>query len=150
MRKMATVSRIETDDVYIQTGFVQRGLGFGWRIHEMGGDLNEIKPYFHLMPVSVGVAVATAPLDVIIERNKLRESVKATAHENRSFQVPHMLAALPVAIQALRDRNVPVVEIDTTQPIEQAREQLVKFATSTTTARAPGGNEDTLTMQPWW
>jgi hypothetical protein len=128
VRKMATVSRMEGQGPYIQTGLVQRGLGFGWRLNDMGKDLNELRHYFELMPVSIGVAVTRCPPEIVAQRNRDREKVAATAHENRSHMIPLMAPAIEIAIEVLRARGVSVLEVDTTQPVEAARAQLIAFA----------------------
>lgn len=129
LKKMATVYRIEDTRPYIQTGFVQRGLGFGWRLVDMGKDLREIKAYFELMPVSIGVAFLKARLTTILERNEAREKVPATAHENRSFQVPLMVPAIEYAIEVLDARRVPIIEVDVEhQSPGDARRQLLELA----------------------
>lgn len=112
---------------YIQTGFVQRGLGFGWRLNDMGKDLNELRRFFQLMPVSLGVAVIRCPESVVTERNHARKQVPATAHEDRAFMVPLMQPAIEIAVEELTRRGVPLCEIDTTQPVEQARQALLNF-----------------------
>ena len=154
VKKMATVARMQRDDVFIQTGLVQRVLGFGWRLFDMDRDVNLIRPALRLMPVSVGVAFLTADLETILQRNRDRERVKETAHENRSFQVPLMLPAIEVAKDELRKRGVPVIEIDTGQPIDVARRQLTDFAEQTpfdTASDGRGGEMAVLQKPPvWW
>jgi hypothetical protein len=118
-----------TEQVFIQTGWMQRLLGFGWRLHQMNRDINLIRPALELMPVSVGVAFLEADLGTLLQRNRDREKVPATQHENRSFQVLHMLACTPLATQVMRERGVPVIEIDVQhQSIDAARQQLLDFA----------------------
>jgi hypothetical protein len=129
VKKMATVERMQDDRVFIQTGLVQRILGFGWRLADMDRDVNLIRRALWLMPASVGVAFLEADLDTILQRNRQRETVAATAHENRSYQVPLMLPAIAIAKEVLRERGVPVVEIDVQrQSIDDARKQLLDFA----------------------
>ena len=128
IRKIATVARMGGEGPYIQTALVQRGLGFGWRMVDLGIDLNELRHFFRLMPVSIGVAVARCPAEIVKQRNFQREQVKATAHENRAFMHDLMLPAIELALEVLRARGVPVIQIDTTQPIDVARGQLVEFA----------------------
>lgn len=114
---------------FIQTGWMQRILGFGWRLHQMRRDINMIRPALEIMPVSGGVVFLEADLETLLQRNKDREKVKETAHENRGFQVPHMLACMPLVKQVMRDRGVRVAEIDVQhQSVEEARKQLLEFA----------------------
>lgn len=128
-KKMATVERMDQDGCFLQTGLVQRILGFGWRLHDMGQDINLIRPALWRMPVSVGAAFLEADLETILHRNQEREKTPATAHENRSYQVHHMMACMPLAKEVLRERGVPVIEIDVqNQTIEDARAQLVEFS----------------------
>jgi len=128
-KKMATVYRMQRDDVFIQTGFVQRILGFGWRLQDMGRDINLIRRSLWLMPVSVGAAFLDADLDTILSRNKAREGVAETAHENRSYQVPLMLPSIELAKEVLRERGVAVSVIDVQhQSVDAARASLLVAA----------------------
>ena len=153
-KKMATVERMQRDDVFIQTGLVQRILGFGWRLVDLDRDVNLIRRALWLMPVSVGVVFLTADLETILKRNKDRENDPATAHENRSYQVPLMLPAIEVAKEVLRERGVPVLELDVqNQSIDDARQQLVAFAAqgACDAASARFGCEvEILSLPPWW
>lgn len=128
-KKMATVERMQDDRTFVQTGWVQRILGFGWRLHDMKRDVNLIRSALWRMPVSVGVAFLEASPECIKERNRARRLNPATAHEDRSFQVDHMLPAIEIAKEVLNERGVPVIGIDVEhQPIEAARAQLRAFA----------------------
>ena len=129
LKKMATVYRMDDPNPYIQTGFVQRGLGFGWRLVDMGADLRETRRFYELMPVSIGVAFLKAGLTTIFERNEAREKVAATAHENRCFQIGPMVPAIEYAKEILAKRGVPMIEIDVEhQSPAQSRAQLLEFA----------------------
>jgi len=156
LRKMATVARHQDQfdpRVYVQTGLVQRGLGFGWRLNDLGIDLRELRHFFRLMPVSVGVAVTRCPGEVVKQRNHDREKVAATAHENRAFMHDLMLPAIEIALEVLRARGVPVIEIDTTEPIECARERLVAFAAQKPCdpeAGGPGNQVAVLSPPVFW
>lgn len=153
-KKMATVARMQRDDTFVQTGLVQRVLGFGWRLVDMDRDVNLIRPALRLMPVSVGVAFLNADLETILQRNREREKVKETAHENRSYQVPLMLPAIEVAKEELRGRGVPVIEIETAGPIDAARRQLADFADQSPFDTASDGRSGEMailqTPPPWW
>ena len=155
IRKMSTVSRAKHSVFapYIQTGLVQRGLGFGWRLNDMGINLNELRHFFRLMPVSIGVAVMECSPEVVAQRNHDRLLVQETAHENRDFMAPLMAPAIDLAIEVLRDRAVPVLRINTEQHIEDARKQLVSFARSQPCNAAPGRpsrQDSALSAPPWW
>lgn len=129
VKKMATVERMQDDRTFIQTGLVQRVLGFGWRLVDLKRDVNLIRTALWRMPVSVGVAFLEADLETILARNRAREGNPETRHENRSHQVPLMLPAIEVAKEVLRERGVPLVSIDVQhQSIEAARAQLLAFA----------------------
>ena len=119
--KMLNVSLIQSDAVYIQTGFAQRGLGFGWRL-EQRGKTEMVRDYFRLMPVSLGVVAIKCPEEIAVERNRLRPI------ENRDFMVPLMRRSREILIEEMDARGVPVREIDTTGPIAEARAELVEFA----------------------
>jgi hypothetical protein len=150
--KMATVARMETGRPYVQTGFMQRGLGFGWRLNQMGADINLTRRFFQLMPVSIGVAHLTAPAEMIKERNHARKLVPATAHEDRAFMVDLVLPAIDIAKEVLIERGVPIIEIDTTAGIDTARERLLGFAAQEpydATASGPRCEMEVLSPPPW-
>jgi hypothetical protein len=169
-RKMATVERmfsirgvVDGDgnttfhvvSPYIQTGLVQRGLGFGWRLNQMGADVNLIRPYFWRMPVSIGVVFLEADDETVIARNRARREVAATAHEDRSFMVPLMREPIRIAKEVLRERGIPILELDVQhQPIEAARERLLAFADRGpchAAALRSGGEMATISAPPpWW
>lgn len=128
LRKMATVNSMEGGP-YIQTGFVQRGLGFGWRLVDMGKPVEELWHFFRLMPASLGVVFLETNPEALVERNKARETVKETAHENRAFMGPLMQPAISFAQEVLDARGVPFLRIDTSGDTEAARNRLVSFAT---------------------
>ena len=153
IRKMSTVARCERKTTYIQTGLVQRGLGFGWRLNDLGIPLRELEHYFRLMPVSVGVAITNCPQDEIVKRNHDREKVKATAHENRDFMVPLMLPAIDIARKVLEDRGVNILNISTEGNPEGGRARLVNFASgpSFEAATARRSSEvEVFSAPPWF
>lgn len=145
----------EPANTFIQTGLVQRILGFGWRLVDMGRDVNLIRRALWLMPVSVGVAFLEADDEIVFARNKAREAVPETAHENRSFQVPLMRPAIAVAKDVLNARAIPTVEIDVQfQSEDAARAQLLDFAAQPAchVAQVRSGREGSLLLAPppWW
>ena len=153
IRKIATVARMQGDGPYIQTALAQRGLGFGWRLNDLGIDLNELRHYFRLMPISIGVAVTRCPTETVIERNHGRTMVKETAHENRGFMVSLMQEPIRIALEVLRERNIPIIEIDTTQPIDDARRQLIEFAGQKpfdSSSSGPSCEVEVFSEPPWW
>jgi len=153
VRKVATVARSTTPGPYIQTALVQRGLGFGWRLNDMGVSLDELRHYFRLMPVSIGVAITRCPEEVVVERNRDREKVQATANENRGFMVPLMRPAIEIAKEVLSERGVPIIEIDTTGDPGQGRQRLIHFATQEDFDDEAGrccGEVEVLSPPPWW
>ena len=129
IKKMATVERMDDPRCFVQTGLVQRILGFGWRLEEMGRDINLIRRALWLIPVSVGVAFLEADIETLLARNRKREETAATAHENRSHQVPLMLPSIALAKEVLNARGIPVCSIDVAgQTVDGAREALLAFA----------------------
>lgn len=136
IKKMAAVERMTAPPdkpVFIQTGLMQRILGFGWRLHDLGRDVNLIRRAVHLMPVSVGVVFLEADLETLKARNLKREQDfregRASHNENRFAQCGHMVVAIEIAKDALRERGIPVRSIDVQhQSIEEARAELLDFA----------------------
>ena len=122
-RKMATVERMKSPKIYIQTGFAQRGLGLGWRLK----DQERVAEYFELMPVSLGVVMLTADVETIQRRNVERG-------KDRSHMVPHMVRPMEIAKEIMKARGVPFLKLDTRDPIEANRERIHSFA---------GGSEST-------
>jgi len=134
IRKMAKVASMDPPHLrdeklqwYAQTGFIQRGLGFAWRILDMGGPIEETYHFWRLMPTSRACVFLTANANTVKERNKDREKVKATAHENRSFMVDYMVEASKYAYEQIRQRGVPTLqyETDSTTP-DRTRELLIR------------------------
>ena len=156
-KKMATVSRMEMHGCFMQTGLVQRILGFGWRLKDMKRDVNLIRPALWRMPVSVGVVFLEASDAEIQRRNKLRESVPETAHENRSFQIPLMRESIAIAKDVLCEREVPILELDVEhQSIDAARAQLLDFAARPACQPSEMGYcrevaaVSVVSAPPWW
>lgn len=167
-KKMASVERLEPCTIlassgdatirmrtFVQTGLVQRILGFGWRLHQMRRDVNLIRRALWLMPVSVGVAFLEADDETIIARNRTRRDNPATAHEDRSFQVPLMRPAIAIAKEVLHARGVPVMDIDVQHRSEDdARAILLDFADSepcdAAAARSCGEMAIISAPPPWW
>lgn len=158
VKKMATVEMMQAKatpfPVFVQTGLVQRVLGFGWRLADMQRDVNLIRPALWYMPVSVGVAFLEADLETILARNKKREDTPETAHENRSYQVPLMRPAIDIAKETLRERGVPIIDIDVqNQSLETARAQLLSFAAQPACNAAAVGSSrevEILSLPPWF
>jgi hypothetical protein len=119
-RKMATVSRIDSNAVYVQTGLAQRGLGIGWRLVDTGQGIEPLAEYYRSMPVSLGVVILTADVTEIQRRNVARG-------KDRAFMVPPMAPPLRLAVDVLAARGVPVVEIDTGNDIDDCRARLAGF-----------------------
>lgn len=141
------------EKAYVQTGFVQRGLGFGWRLKDLGLPVEELEHFFRLMPVSIGVAFLECDPDTIRERNKARESVRETAHENRTHMVDGILETMDHAHEWLNARGVPTVTIRTDQPIEDARRELLEFANGEACNAPPHGYSrqiPVLSTPSWW
>ena len=155
VRKMAAVAAMEKHwpYPYIQTGFAQRGLGFGWRLVDMGKDINELYHFFRLMPVSIGVAMLHCDPEVVKQRNKDRESVPETAHENRSHMVDLMQPAIKLAEEVLNERKVPILKLDTNGSADECRTRLVEFANSPPyegPATGFGGKVPSVSTPAWW
>jgi hypothetical protein len=140
LRKMEAVYWRDDKHVYVQTGFAQRGLGFGWRLNE-AGRVELIRDFFRLMPVSLGVVALSCPVEVAQERNRKRLDTPETAHENRDFMVPLMVRPREILIEEMQRRGVPVLELDTTKAIDRARDQLLLFAAKQATL-APASRSD--------
>ena len=153
-KKMSTVFRMDRSDAFVQTGFLQRVLGFGWRLTELGRDINLLIPALNRMPVSVGVVILEASLEAILARNRAREDVKETAHENRSHQVPLMLPSIALAESVLKARGVPVFNLDVEkQSIEEARAKIEVHARGDLCYagyKAMQCEVEMITLPPWW
>lgn len=153
-KKMSTVYRMVDERVFIQTGWLQRITGFGWRLKDLGRDVNLIRPAVRLMPVSVGVAFLELDDATAFARNEARRLVPETAHEDRSYQVPLMRPAIEIAKEVLHERGVPVVSIDVQhQSVDAARAELVAFADHEPHHCETGGSGREgpfCASPPWW
>ena len=132
LRKISVVKcmyGLNPEDVYIQTALVQRGLGFGWRLLDLG-KVEKVRKYFEVMPVSLGAVMTSCPTEIVEQRNRDRRLVRETSHEDRHWMVEKMQPAIKIAVEVLGERNIDVLEISTNQPIEKARHQLVSYATT--------------------
>lgn len=125
---------------YVQTGFIQRGLGFGWRFEDMGLPVSELYDFFRLVPVSIGAVFLEADTETIKHRNREREKIKETAHENRSHMVDLMQPAIEFAKEVLSDRNVPTLTIDTEGDRDEARRRILDFTDRNPCHPAPLGH----------
>jgi hypothetical protein len=159
MRKMATVDYLDPTPenkrpVYIQTGFIQRGLGFGWRMQDMGIPMDELRHFFRLMPLSVGVAFLHCDRHVVEQRNRDREKVKETAHENREHMVKLMEPAIAVAQECLSGRGVKILKLNTGDgTADECREKLLDFAGRNPChlpPNGPGRQDPPVQAPPWW
>lgn len=154
-RKMTSVFYDDREEAYVQTGFVQRGLGLGWRMVDAGLDLNELRHFFRLMPVSLGVAFCKVDPEVVKQRNADREKVKETAHENRAFMVELMEPAINVAREELDKRAVPTWIVDTSDAdkIDECRDVLRDLSDKRACDAAEirsGGEVPVLSPPVWW
>lgn len=154
LRKMAVVHGMYVQKPYIQTGFVQRGLGFGWRLQALGKPVEELYHFWRLMPVSLGVAFLDAPVAEIERRNHARERVAETAHENRAFMVELMQPAIAYAKEVLEDRGIFFRSFTTdARDAEAIRADIVGMADAAARDTAPLGSGHkipVLSPPPWW
>ena len=120
--KIATVSRMKGKKIYIQTGLFQRGLGIGWRLK----DPEDIAPYFETMPVSIGAVSLFADIETVKKRNVQRG-------KDRSYMVEPMERPRQIAVEILRGR-IPLIELDTTRPIDESKADLLAFTDQATEA----------------
>ncbi len=123
IKKMAAVHARADNRIYIQTGFAQRGLGFGWRLDVLQKDVEQIRKYYELMPVSVGVVSLIAPREIIIKRNHARER----QGENRAHMVEPMERTREIALEVIKERGVPLLELDTRRDPQELRKQVIEF-----------------------
>jgi len=129
-------------------------MGFGWRMVDMGVSLNPLVPALRTMPVSVAVVFTRCDPDIVKQRNHARKDVPETAHEDRAHMVDLMAPAIELAKEVLNERRVPILELSTEQPIEDARRQLVDFALQNLGHAAQGGSDREMAVlqsaPPWW
>lgn len=154
-QKMSSVYRMQDNRVFVQTGWCQCILGFGWRVVHMNLNVNLIRRSIWLMPVSVGVAFLEASQEVIKARNRARLEDPATAQVDRSFMVEPMLPAITLAKEVLQQRGIPVIGIDVEhQSTESSREELYAFSDSTArnhVSKRVWGEISTISKPPrWW
>lgn len=141
LRKMDVVINMLplTEHPYIQTGFAQRGLGFGWRLHDLGKDVSMVSAYFEKMPVSLGVVLCDADDATLEGRNHDRAYVPATSHEDRAYMVAKMRPAMDVMHSTLTARGVPFHVIQTSRPVDECRKDLLWYASPKSRNHKPVG-----------
>ena len=160
--KMSCVERMEVAahkfPVFVQTGLMQRVLGFGWRLHDLGRDINLIRSALWRMPLSAGVAFLEADLETLLARNRQRgqdfRDGKVRQDEDRSYQVPHMLPCIDLAKEVMAERGIPTAAIDVQHQTEDgARAQLLAFADKGSCEQSKMGSSckmEVLSVGPWW
>lgn len=115
-KKMSAVQALNSDKVYTQTGFAQRGLGIAWRLKDVG----KIEEYFRRMPVSLGIVLLHCGVDELRRRNIARG-------KDRSHMLVPMAPAMLIASTILSKRGIPVLDLNVEQPIEVCRARLNEF-----------------------
>lgn len=121
-RKMATLHRSASRDVYAGVGFAMRGIDLAWRLPRP----DDVAHYFCAMPVSVGVAVLRADVATIQARNRERGRTKPSRELSRL--TPMLVRPIEIAVDTLKARGVPVLELDALEPIHANRGRLIAFA----------------------
>ena len=139
-KKMAAVYERDDERVYIQTAFAQRGLGFGWRLD----DPEQIRRYYELMPTSLGVVSLWAPPELIEERNRGREK----QGENRAHMVQPMIRPREIALEVLKQRAVPILELDTRRDPAELRKQVREFRDEAIQPKAAGPDREAMVVSP--
>ena len=114
--KMQSVYWMKGDKPYVQTGFVQRGLGIAWRLK----NIKDIEPYFSKMPVSSGVVLLHCGLSELRRRNVERG-------KDRSAMLTPMAPAMLIASTILAKRGVAVLDLDAEKSVEVCRARLSEF-----------------------
>jgi hypothetical protein len=122
VKKMSTVHRRPSSDVYVQTGLAMRGIDLGWRID----DPARIAAYFEAMPVSLGCVLLTADVETIQARNAAR----GVNHPSRALGhlAPRLERPIAVAREVLVARGGPLFVLDTREPIDDNRRALQDLA----------------------
>jgi hypothetical protein len=104
------------------------------------------------MPISIGCVYLKVDPDVLKQRNRARRDVPETSWEDRSFQIDLQLPIIAISKEVLRDRGVPIIEIDNQhQSPDEARAQLLGFANNglCDAARLSRG-DGYSSVPPWW
>lgn len=122
LRQTAALHARRGDDVFVSLAFAQRGLSIGCRLK----DVEEIREFYRLMPVSVGVAYFVADRETVRQRYAARP-----AKLNRTVTPDDLIAVEAIALEELTKRGVPMVTIDTRKPVEESRSALLAFCKET-------------------
>src|SRR5262245_39118872 len=136
-RKMATLSRMP-GGVYAGVGLAMRGLDLFWR----GPRRGHVAGYFLLMPLPGGAVSLFADQETIRARNVERGRTKPSRELSRLAHLNDGPRAFVVDV--LRSRGVPVLELDTRNPVAENRERISAFvavpaAAPDALAPGPGG-----------
>jgi hypothetical protein len=120
--RMQHIARMPGDGVYMNVGLAHRGISIAWRLPKP----NAIREFYELMPVSIGVASLHADIDTLHRRNVARG--KVIRNKQRSALSIRMAAVQPICVAAMKAAGVPLIEIDTTEPVADNVARLREFA----------------------
>lgn len=120
--RQARIASRADGGVYMNVGIAHRGLSIAWRLP----DIEEIAEFYRLMPVSIGVASLYAADDTVVARNIQRG--KTITNKQRAELALKMEAGRPACVAAMKARGIPLIEIDTTEPVDDNVARLRAFA----------------------
>lgn len=120
VRKVATLSRMP-DGIYAGVGLAMRGLDLAWR----GPTLDVMAEYCRQMPQPAGAVSLFADLETIRRRNIERGMRQPSRELSRLAHLNDEPRTMVTAI--LRDRGVPVLELDTREPVAGNVERIRAF-----------------------
>lgn len=121
-KKMSTVHHTNSDKVYIQTGFFQRAIGIWYRLKEKDR-LPLTTKYLELCPAPLGAITLYADVETIKHRNRTRNK------QNRDFMIEDTEECMHLVRKIIKQRNIPLLELDTRNSIQDNRQEILKFET---------------------
>jgi hypothetical protein len=117
--RAAAAAAVRRPGVYVQTGLIQRGYSICARVK----DACAVESYFSAVPVSIGVAVLLLPEKEAVKRNHERDA-------DRSKLIKPVAAVQKEAMRVLRERGVPLLELDGLQGVKANRARISDFVRS--------------------
>jgi hypothetical protein len=120
VRKVATLSRMPGGG-YAGVGLVMRGMDLSWRIE----DADAVAEFYSLMPLPAGAISLYADQDTIVARNLERGKKRPSRELSRLAFLNDAPRQMAVAI--LRDRGVPVLELDTRHSVDDNLDCIKRF-----------------------
>lgn len=118
IRVTAAVHAHDDPGTVVHRCFAHRGLSIAYRLRDVG----DVREFYRLMPLSVGVVWFRADMETVRLRNAARG-------DDKFYMAAKMQEGIEIALEEFGRRGVTVHELDTTRPVDETRKDLERWAT---------------------